>query len=777
MTIWETLEIEPTDNISIIKKAYAKKLKIHHPEDDPEGYQCLREAYDSAIKKAKLMTSGSSLQEDIKYKETSSPTRWLNVTDERDSLEHPVNTFIEEREAYNSTTKRAELMTSGSSLQEDIKYKETSNPTHWLNVTDERDSLEHPVNTFIEEQEAYDSAIKRAELMASDSFLQEDIEYEETANPALWLDVTDELDSATTLEHPVSMFMEEIAALYDDFFARIELKNWEKLLNSDVVWDVQHTSTLQNRLILFLEDHYYLPRPIWELFDQMFHWREQEEELIEEHSEETIQLLLQHINGAREMRYQFFREIDDLDYELFLQLREEVQLALMDNDLEATEDLLKEAYQLYSKDPDLLHMQGIYYMRIGHTKHALQSFNDVLSICPDDPDGLMYRARIRYDNSQFSKAINDCKQLLSHHPKHADAMLLIVKCYLEMGEDEQAYNWADKCRKISPGHLEIYSRLSQSVNPSSGTFSSEIAAEEQESIQSGKKLIVHSIFLRRIRGYIGFFIIAPFTPLPFKYIALMFIPLIWDIWRCYQLFKYHNLFYGVSDIHGASKDKHRKQFELYLQLLSLPFGANPLMTYYFVDYKFTFIRDRLIGNRELMKALKDDQNINDATELKDTIHWLLEANNHQQFNQIRYQLSALSETARNQYIQSWHKDGSKYAELFIANQGLHAIPASGISAFYWGSVIYLCRVGRRVGYLTKQEAQDYMIKAAQLLQQSYSGWTEYMNALIVGSYFYNSDIEFKYDQYHFPYTAMFFAHPKTPLLKIKWENTLLKNLD
>ncbi|WP_203364350.1 DUF1266 domain-containing protein [Bacillus sp. REN10] len=667
VTIWETLEIEPTDNISIIKKAYAKKLKTHHPEDDPEGYQRLREAYDSAIKKAKQMGLDSSLQEDTKQEETSNTTRWF--------------------------------------------------------------------------------------------------------------DVTDELTSTTTLERPVNTFMEEVETLYDDFFARIELKNWEKLLNSDVVWDVQHTNTLQNRLILFLEDHYYLPRPIWELFDQMFHWCEREKELIEEYNEELIQLLLQHINGTREMRYQFFEKIDDLDYELFLQLREEVQLALMENDLEATEDLLKEAYQLYSKDPDLLYMQGIYYMRTGHTEQALQSFNEVLSICPNDPDGLMYRARIRYDNSQFSKAVNDCKQLLSHHPKHADAMLLIVKCYLEIGEDEQAYNWADKCRKISPGHLEIYSRLSQSVDPSSGTFSSEIEAEEKESIQSGKKLIVQSIFLRRIRGYIGFFIIAPFTPLPFKYIALMFIPLIWDIWRCRQLFKYHNLFYGVSDIHGTSKDKHQKQLELYLQLLSLPFGINPLMTYYFVDYKFTHIRDRLIGNRQIMKTMKVHQNINDATELKNTIHWLLDTNNHQQFNQIRYQLSALSETARNQYIQSWHKEGSKYAELFIANQGLHAIPVSGISAFYWGSVIYLCRVGRRVGYLTKKEAQDYIIKTVQLLQQSYSGWNEYMNALILGNYFYNSDAEFKYDQYNFPYIAMFFAHPKTPLSKIKWDHDLLKRLD
>jgi len=53
MTIWSMLEIEPTGEIAIIKKAYAKKLKSNHPEDNPEGYQKLREAYDSAMKYAR----------------------------------------------------------------------------------------------------------------------------------------------------------------------------------------------------------------------------------------------------------------------------------------------------------------------------------------------------------------------------------------------------------------------------------------------------------------------------------------------------------------------------------------------------------------------------------------------------------------------------------------------------------------------------------------------------------------------------------------------------
>ncbi|MEJ8552778.1 hypothetical protein [Tepidibacter sp. Z1-5] len=47
------MEIPYDSDLKTIKKAYAKLLKIYNPEDDPEGYQRLRETYDTAIKYVK----------------------------------------------------------------------------------------------------------------------------------------------------------------------------------------------------------------------------------------------------------------------------------------------------------------------------------------------------------------------------------------------------------------------------------------------------------------------------------------------------------------------------------------------------------------------------------------------------------------------------------------------------------------------------------------------------------------------------------------------------
>ena len=53
MSVWAVLEIEPTNNVRLIKKAYAVKLKVTRPEDDSKGYQALREAFDTAKRLAK----------------------------------------------------------------------------------------------------------------------------------------------------------------------------------------------------------------------------------------------------------------------------------------------------------------------------------------------------------------------------------------------------------------------------------------------------------------------------------------------------------------------------------------------------------------------------------------------------------------------------------------------------------------------------------------------------------------------------------------------------
>ena len=50
---FNTLGIEATKEEKEIKKAYREKLHIVNPEDDPNGFKILREAYEEALKYAR----------------------------------------------------------------------------------------------------------------------------------------------------------------------------------------------------------------------------------------------------------------------------------------------------------------------------------------------------------------------------------------------------------------------------------------------------------------------------------------------------------------------------------------------------------------------------------------------------------------------------------------------------------------------------------------------------------------------------------------------------
>ena len=185
--------------------------------------------------------------------------------------------------------------------------------------------------------------------------------------------------------------------------------------------------------------------------------------------------------------------------------------------------------------------------------------------------------------------------------------------------------------------------------------------------------------------------------------------------------------------------KQRKQLELYFRCLS-SVCTEGLLNYYYLVYEF-HKGERIFRKHAIKSALKQ-WSITDSTSLKEKIEWLLEDGYCEEYRMIHTRLAPLTRDVRSRYVAS-SIDEANYAKLAVVNRLITQLPSGNISGFGGGWAIYLCRIGRAYGYLTKEEAWALKIKAAEHLHQAYDNWADYLNAFAAGSHYVAEDHEFK----------------------------------
>ncbi|NRS18768.1 tetratricopeptide repeat protein [Brevibacillus sp. HB1.4B] len=423
MNIWRILDIDPTEDISTIKKAYAKKLKMHHPEDDPEGYQQLREAYDRAIKMAK----------------------------QREKIPKAEVTFTADTEAPVQVEEDTPVLT----VQRRLSFQH-------IDATLDRN------NPVVEEDTPILTVQRRLSFQHIDATLDRNDPVVEEDTPVLTvqrrmsfqhIDVT--LDRNNPVEQ-IDTFMEQVKALYDDFPSRINPENWTKLLRSDLVWNIHQSRIVSDRLFHFLHEHHHLPKSVWLILEDGFQWREliQKPFYMDKHSKKFCQYYLKQLDEPG-LRFDTLLAATHLDRDKFLSYRDAAYQALKENQLEQASNSLNAAIALFADDPELLRLQGEYCQRIGDPDGALDAYSRIISIQPDDIDSYLARAYIWYHKQHVTEAQKECEYILSQLPNHPEALSLLGKCELKLGKAAQAKVTFEKLLAASPHDYEALILLTQ----------------------------------------------------------------------------------------------------------------------------------------------------------------------------------------------------------------------------------------------------------------------------------------------------------------------------
>lgn len=449
MSIWDILEIESTADTSAIKKAYAAKLRQHHPEEDPEGYQNLREAFDSAMR------------------------------------------FAKNRQAVMEYETRASF---------------------------EAGEREEPAQNL-------QANIRQSELQ------------EQSAGTLF----TPEENLPPAPAHPLYEFMERTERLYADSNARFQPANWEDLLNSDVVWNVELADDLQAALISFLEEHHHLPQKAWAALDTMFKWSERRNELLEIHDSETVDVLFNGIQGTSGLGYSQFQNRtfpDNFDLEYYLDLREWAQQHLADGNLEEAEKELEEAHHLFAEDADLELMRGKFYEHTGEPELAITCYSTCIRLQPGHEEARRNRGRLYFEQGNVTDALDDFEVILGQNPKDEDALVRAALCYEKLGKLKEATESFKLASEARPNYMPVFARWQRPLTQY-------LKENALESTASKRKRVLNNL-------YYGLFVFLRLTWL--FWMVLLILSLFFDLhpivygvfaviflyngWRAYRTFRF-----------------------------------------------------------------------------------------------------------------------------------------------------------------------------------------------------------------------------------------------
>lgn len=245
MNKWEILGIEPTHDVKLIRRRYAELVRLYHPEDQPEIYQQIVEAYQSALREAR----SKKIRQESGRSEASS-TQQLN-------------------EQENRTTKSATNSLDFESLESEEKTEQVDTAQPSLDFGD------------VHETAASNETYKETALpLLNFETVNEDTSSQEVAASRNVLDFSDYLESEYLIRNAIESIVgnpdytiEEQENLWQQFFSqyRYDMSTVQSVLEEMDVYIFNKPE--QFSIIIPLLEDYVPDFKYWGYYYKLKHWK------------------------------------------------------------------------------------------------------------------------------------------------------------------------------------------------------------------------------------------------------------------------------------------------------------------------------------------------------------------------------------------------------------------------------------------------------------------------------------------------------------------------
>jgi len=127
---------------------------------------------------------------------------------------------------------------------------------------------------------------------------------------------------------------------------------------------------------------------------------------------------------------------------------------------------------------------------------------------------------------------------------------------------------------------------------------------------------------------------------------------------------------------------------------------------------------------EWKQRLKNDWDIVDRGTLLGQLNWLVQTGHRKEFSTLALRVLKASPEEIKAMALKAKGDPEAINKLDFVLKYTPLLKEKGLFAWDCCRHIFLCRIGYLVGYLSKEEAVNSIMKSARLLQKTYDSWTD-----------------------------------------------------